>query len=99
MNHTNFLAWAAAGLWAQAPAATGDAWMTAVTNFGGLGVLAYVVWQLQQQTRNDAKEERKEAREERDAERAIWSKHLDEYRDEATKRYEMIMAELRSRPK
>lgn len=94
MHKTLLLGFTAGGIWAQAPA-TGDHWLTILANAGGLGLLALVLWTIHQQTRADAKEDRAEAKREREAERALWVQHLAEYRLEAAKRHETVMAALR----
>lgn len=92
------LGWAAGGVVAQVvPAAADPGVMTALVNFGGLGMLSAVLFYLHGQARQDAKDDRS-------AERKAWTEHLhalnqlrEQDREEQERRHVELLAAIRDR--
>lgn len=79
--------WFTSAAFAQV-AASEPTLLNAMANLGGLGILSLVLWRLHDQARSDAREDRA-------AERKLWNEHLEEFRQEATRRHQELLAAIR----
>lgn len=58
--------------------------ISSLINFGGVGVLAFVLWRIQSQARDDAREDRAKDRE-------LWERHLTIALKQSEERHEAIV--------